>query len=550
MLEDIEEKYPFLTILPLMVQKDSFINHKSSDICLSLFLKEKDPKLALIVGVDVFIDAEFLMQWLDKDQSRRIVFFEKRPEILQEFLCQEKAFLLHPHVQIRFLGEAADLLEPLIEEIAHYPADQLQILLSEAYQELVDQENLKVELLRKASLITSWFHETAWYHHLCDNLFPNFNELSRAFDADSWQKAFANKPAIICGAGPSLEAQVHTLKKLQDKMFILAGGSTLSALAGFGVTPHLGFALDPNPEEYERLHQAYGSSYPLLFGARLEKRVLKAWQGPIGYMKTSSGGFLEQQLQHLLGLNEEPLLKGLSEEALSVTTMALSAAVSLGCNPIYLVGIDLAFCGNKRYASGVIEEKDNHSTFEQKTTCISEKVFCLNRDNQQVQTSIKWIMEKDAIEAFAKNHPEISFFDCIEGGLGFACLPRQSLGKLVDLPNIYPSDFVKQALSGTKACCDNPEKLVEFFKQLKASLQATLEAVETMLFLCSSNKHTDQYDPEKSGIGTLCLLDLEQQPCYKWLLQPLDPYTKALFKSPFEKWQHFKDLIALYLEKF
>lgn len=549
MLEDIEEKYPFLSILPLMAQEDSSINHKSSDLCLSLFLKEKDPKLALIIGVDILIDAAFLMQWLDKDLSRRIVFFEKRSRILQEFLYQEKAFLLHPHVQIRFLAETTDFLDPLVEEVAHYPADQLQILLSEAYQELLDQESLKFRVLRKASLITSWFHEKAWYHHLCDNLFPNFYALSRAFDADALHNSFANKPAIICGAGPSLEKQAPILKQLEDKALILAGGSTLSALASLGITPHLGFALDPNPEEYERLHLAYGHLYPLLFGARLEKRVLKAWQGPIGYMKTSSGGFLEQQLQHLLGLDHEPLLKGLTEEALSVTTMALSAAVSLGCHPIYLVGIDLAFAGNKRYARGVVEEKDNHSTFEQKTTCINEKVFCLNRDYQQVETSVKWLMEKDAIETFAKNHPKTSFFDCVEGGLGFASLPRQTLENLVDHPSIYPADLVKKALLAAGRCCKDVEKLETFFQKIKESLQETLKVVETLLLLCSSNKHVEDYDPGESALGTLCLMDLEQQPGYTWLLQPLELYSSALFKNPYEKWNHYKELVDTYLGK-
>ena len=548
MTQDLADKYPFFASLPWFEDEELVCYQKTYGVSLKKFLEDKNPKLALILGVDVAIDAEHLLFWLEQDKSRRVVFFEKRPKSLEQFLSQKSTYLMHPHLHIRFLQKLDDFVDALVQEVASYPADQLQILLSQTYKELLDEKTLQVEVLRKASLITSFFHEAAWYHLLCDNLFPNFKELSRAFYADCLHNSFLNKPAIICGAGPSLDTQAAILQQLQDKAFIIAGGSTLSALASLGVKAHLGFALDPNPEEYERLHKAYGNSYPLFFGGRLEKRVLKAWKGPIGYMKTSSGGFLEQRIQNLLGLDQEPLLKGLSEEALSVTTMALSAAVSLGCNPIYLAGIDLAFVDNKRYAAGVINELDNHS-FEHTTTCVNERVFCLSKDNKQVETTIKWIMEKDAIEAFAKDHPNICFFDCVKQGLGFPSLPSFCLEKLIELPNIYPQKLVMQALANAKPCCQDPDKLAEFFDEIKQSLQASLELVNTMLLFCSLNQHDDSYDPEQSAKGTLCLLDLEEQPCFNWLLQPLEPYTQALFAKPCERWRHYQELIMIYLGK-
>jgi hypothetical protein len=546
MFTSVEEKYPFASLLPLFAEKPS---EPLTNICfkdVAAFLQKQAPKLALIIGVDVYVDSAKLVSFLDKDPSRRVIFLEKRPHQLQKLLKDEKPWLLHPQLELRFVMEEKNLAEACLDEIVCYPSDHIELLLSSYYGSFVDEKQLQVEVFRKASLVTAWFHEKAWYHFLCDNLFSNFHELTRAFDADSLHHVFLNQPAIICGAGPSLDSSAKFLKQLQNKALILAGGSTLSSLASLGVTPHLGFALDPNPEEYQRLKLAYGQTYPLLFGARLEKRVLKEWKGPIGYMKTSSGGFLEQKLQHLLNLQTEPLLKGLSEEALSVTTMALSAAVSLGCHPIYLVGIDLAYVEDKRYASGVVEISENDFRVDKTTSCTSKQIECLNREHKLVTTSIKWIMEKEAIEAFAKDHPEITIVDCVEQGLGFASLPKQSLENLIDTLDIYPQKLVARALSAAPQCSYDTQVIEDFFVNIRHSVESCLNLVNHLITLCEKNA---EHNLEESALGTLYIMDLEQDEIFNYLVQPLEEYSQALFKTSLQKWQHYKEILQSYLSK-
>ena len=545
MSSTLEQKYPFISFLSWM-QEPFELCQQRKVVSLSDFLAQLLPKLALVVGLDLCISSDQVIHWLEQDRSRRLVFFEKKPEEVLDFLKVEKKLLLHPQVDLKFLSEDQDLIQTLVAQVASYPADQVQILLSTSYEKIDEDKSLKLEVFRKATLITSWFHEKAWYHYLCDNLFPNFQKLSCAFDADSWNNIFANVPAIICGAGPSLERQALHLQKIQHQALILAGGSTLSALSHLQITPHIGFALDPNPEEHQRLQKAYGSTYPLLFGARLEKKVLDHWKGPIGYMHTSSGGFLEQHLQQQMLLESAPLLKGLSAEALSVTTMALSAAVSMGCNPIYLVGVDLAYIDDKRYAGGVIEEQQNQKHQDLSASCVSEKVNTFNRDNKPIETTIKWIMEKDAIEDFARNHPHIQIFDCFDGGLGFDSLPKQQLQDLQQLPCMNPKKLVEQAVAQAPLCLKDPKIMQTFFSDLEKTLRASLELVEKLVLFCK--EHPGQ-DPEMSALGTLWKMDLEKESSYTWLLEPLEEYSSALFQSPYDKWYHYQELLKTYLQK-
>src|SRR5690606_30787893 len=119
------------------------------------------------------------------------------------------------------------------------------------------QENVQLfEILREATLSYSLYQEDKYYHLLFRNLLKNFRYLSKSFQAESLKGCFQGIPAIICGAGPSLTQALPVLSECKEKALLIAGGSTITALSKNGILPHLSLAVDPNPEEYERLHPA------------------------------------------------------------------------------------------------------------------------------------------------------------------------------------------------------------------------------------------------------------------------------------------------------
>ena len=103
-------------------------------------------------------------------------------------------------------------------------------------------------------------------------------------------------PAVVCGAGPSLEE----LHMPENGALVLAGGSAIAALKT--IKPHLLFAIDPNEEEYRRLATHPHKEVPLVFGSRLERRVLAEHKGPRGYLVTGTGGYLESWLEQEAGI--------------------------------------------------------------------------------------------------------------------------------------------------------------------------------------------------------------------------------------------------------
>ncbi|MCI5052386.1 MAG: DUF115 domain-containing protein [Simkaniaceae bacterium] len=147
-------------------------------------------------------------------------------------------------------------------------------------------------------------------------------------------------PAIVCGAGPSLDEDLERLKELNDRAVIFAGGSALAPLARAGVHVHFGGAVDPDPPP-ERFRGAVQFEMPLLYQNRVSHQL-----------------FSEHHGEKLLFGQNDPL-----EEALVggerfdggwlVSNFLVHAALEMGCAPVVIVGMDGCWTPGREYVKGV-----------------------------------------------------------------------------------------------------------------------------------------------------------------------------------------------------
>ncbi len=114
-------------------------------------------------------------------------------------------------------------------------------------------------------LVASEFRD--WGLAALSNTLANVSKVSSSKAASGLFGAFAGTPAVICGAGPSLEKEIDTLRGVQDNALIFAGGSALNVLAKAGITPHFAAALDPDPPS--KRHKAQ-TSFALPFFLPME----------------------------------------------------------------------------------------------------------------------------------------------------------------------------------------------------------------------------------------------------------------------------------------
>ena len=121
-----------------------------------------------------------------------------------------------------------------------------------------------------------------------------------SFYANNLKGVFGGFPAIIVGAGPSLEYCIEDLKELKNRAFIIAGGSAVSALSKWGIEPHLIVAVDPNEEGRERFKKNYFFEVPLIYSLRTFPEVLTLSNPRLGYLRSFLSNDLYSDFEEIL----------------------------------------------------------------------------------------------------------------------------------------------------------------------------------------------------------------------------------------------------------
>ncbi|HSX13310.1 MAG TPA: 6-hydroxymethylpterin diphosphokinase MptE-like protein [Chlamydiales bacterium] len=168
------------------------------------------------------------------------------------------------------------------------------------------------------------------------------------------KNAFSGIPAILVGAGPSLEENGHLLP---EGAIIFAGGHALKKISR---SPHFGAIVDKNSLDFSQF------DFPICMQPRaypIEGDILMAPDSHYPVMgETFDGGW-------------------------TVGNFMAAIAVYFGCHPIVCVGMDYCTRDGKKYA------------FEE----------------TKVEPQEDWIMSVAWLENLEKNHPETTFFNASNG---------------------------------------------------------------------------------------------------------------------------------------
>ena len=122
----------------------------------------------------------------------------------------------------------------------------------------------------------------------------------------------------------------------------------MNALNAKGVLPHFGVGIDPNFEQSTRIIMNKAFDTPFFYRSRIYFDVPKIVTGDLLYISGNAGYDVANYFDKEVGITATDL-----EEGCNVINFSLSIAEKMGCNPIILVGVDLAYSDNQSYAEGV-----------------------------------------------------------------------------------------------------------------------------------------------------------------------------------------------------
>lgn len=179
----------------------------------------------------------------------------------------------------------------------------------------------------------------------------NLPAIAREGDAAALDNLFPGTPAIIVGAGPSLDENVAEVRQHSGRALVIAADTALAPLEAAGIEAPLVVAVDPS--EWNARHLAAprtvdntyfvaeGSLHPSVFARFAHRTFVFEVSGhePWSWLRTRG------------------LTRGRLRAWGSVVTSAFDLALRMGCDPIVFVGLDLAFTKGQTYCRHTAHEE-------------------------------------------------------------------------------------------------------------------------------------------------------------------------------------------------
>jgi hypothetical protein len=185
--------------------------------------------------------------------------------------------------------------------------------------------------------------------YLCNTL-RNVAHVALGPDPGRLNGRFTGVPAIVIGAGPSLDAAIPTLRALGGRALLIATDTAWRPLAAAGIDPHLVVATDPTEANGRHLRGVGGTPATwVLAEGSVDPEALRELSGRVGVFRIAG----HHPWPWLNGLGVE---RGVVKAWGSVLTSAFDVAVTAGCHPVVFTGSDLAFTDGRPYCRGTTAE--------------------------------------------------------------------------------------------------------------------------------------------------------------------------------------------------
>lgn len=504
------------------------------------------------VGLGYYYDAA--KKWLHKDKGRSLVFLEDRVSVIHALLQTEKGTEILKDKQVRlyyfqdveseedlFRGISWDYVKmnPLVTAL-----DMYQRCRASLYDEL--KSRLEYDFVAREAFVDEYLDYSIPYYM---SFYPNLLELPHSYLGNRLFGKFVDTPAIICGAGPSLKKNMDVLKTLGDKALIFAGGSAINALNAADFMPHFGAGIDPNKEQYVRVSAQTAVGVPYLYRNRMYHQAFQAIRGPRVYITGGGGYDVCEWFEEKFGIKEEAI-----DEGYNVVNFCIQVAKEMGCNPIIIVGLDLAFTGMESYAPGVIDESGvSENEILEKEDLDHRAILRTDIYGKPVYTLWKWVAESQWISEFAKEHKKIRLINATEGGIGIPGVPNTDLKTVgdrvltdtFDLKGRLQNEIAKNAMQSLGV---TKEKIVEAMRELQASLDRCVGyfaiLIDETLRLMEMIRNKQPLPPNmQTGKAALAESDIDEEPAYKAVLDifnqiysmVLTPEMRQLKRHPTRK---------------
>jgi uncharacterized Rossmann fold enzyme len=414
------------------------------------------------------------------EEREYLAVFEEEAPLVAELMSTEegRTLLSHPRVRIYLLSQEneEEVIGTFLKEFAFFSFSYVGTK-NETLFSRIEACRVKEEL----SLAEYGRVDGRVFKNLCRNI----RSSRGALDARALKGVCKGIPAIICGAGPSLEENIDQLKSLENKALIFSGGAGLNVLSSYGITPHFAAGFDPHPP-YRRFHEQTHFETPFFYQMRACHELLFLVQGEKLLLPRIAASEIEQWGNEAMG-GVDGFAAGWT-----VANFCVAIAAYLGCSPIILTGVDFAFKEGRKYAPGV-------------------------RGDCDLAMQKEWPLAKAWLESFAADHPDITWFN-VGQYAPFAEIRERHLQRSFDLEG-----HVHAALQA-----------LPHVERAEASVDAIEHSLHRSLLLCKQMialmETAYPHPGHLHGSYALAEVELQEEIAFRYILEPVWRVWQPLFQ--------------------
>ena len=182
------------------------------------------------------------------------------------------------------------------------------------------------------------------------NTLNNLPALAREAPVSSLAGEARGRAAVVVGAGPSLTANIEALRLVRERVVLVAAGTSLKPLVAAGLPPDLVVAVDPGEFTHHQFAGLSADATWLVAEASVDPRIIDSHAGRTFLFRVGSAAPWPWLMAH----GVDP---GRLRAWGSVITSAFDLVVTMGCDPVVLIGSDLAYTGGRTHAAGTFKHE-------------------------------------------------------------------------------------------------------------------------------------------------------------------------------------------------
>lgn len=274
---------------------------------------------------------------------------------------------------------------------------------------LYDKENL--EVMKKitqglSSVVVSKGNSLEDMFNGFRNNYLNIDAIMESNSIKEIKNKYEGYPAVIVASGPSLDKNIKYLKEAYGKSLIIACDASLRACNKWGVKPDAIASIERDQPTYDYYYKekTFDEDLVLVGPGLLWPKIYEEYKGKKIIMAKNFEGAEGWWYDHFDNIDYV-------NQGQSSATVAFTVAQQAGCNPIILIGQDLAFTNQKKHSEFAhVEEEGANDDNE------ADGVFLEDYEGNLLPSDWIYKLFRDWYEQRIVLYPDTEIIDATQGG--------------------------------------------------------------------------------------------------------------------------------------